>query len=541
MKPFTYERAADPGDAVAKVAGRPGAVYLAGGTNLVDHLKLGVATPGRPRRRQPAASRRRDVARRRRPADRCRGAQRRPGRPPRRTAAATPCSRRRCSPGASGQIRNAATTARQPAAADPLRLLPGRHHPVQQAGARVRLLGTRAGSSAATRSSGPPSTASPPTPPTWRWRWPRSTRWSWCWARDGERRVPMGELHRLPGDEPQHDTTLQQGDLVTAVEVPALPFASRSAYRKVRDRASYAFALVSVAAALDVEDGTVRDVRHRPGWRRAQAVAGDRRGGAAARRRPPRRRSGRRPRPSWRRLRRCPATGSRSRWPATRSPPRCATWPEAPDDADRHPCPRSAGRSRASTARPRSSGWRSTPSSRSWTTRPTCTRSSRPSPAAAILEVDASAAEALDGVLLVLTHLNAPQLADTSDREYAVLQSADVAFRGSWSAPSSPRPRRPPGTPPSWCGSPTSSTSTTPSCARTTPTSTSRTRSTRRTRPTPMRVPSSRRSPRPRWSSTTGTPRRWSTTTRSNRTPASRCGRTGRGSPSTTRPRARTA
>jgi xanthine dehydrogenase YagS FAD-binding subunit len=89
----------------------------------------------------------------------------------------------------------------------------------------------------------------------------------------GARTVPLSELYRLPGDAPHLDTTLEPGDLVTAVVLPPLPMARRSAYRKVRERASYAFALVSVAAALDVRDGTVADVRialggvaHRP-WR----------------------------------------------------------------------------------------------------------------------------------------------------------------------------------------------------------------------------------------------------------------------------------
>jgi len=94
---------------------------------------------------------------------------------------------------------------------------------------------------------------------------------------DGERRLPFAELHRLPGDEPDRDTALEPGDLITAVELPALPLAARSVYRKVRDRSSYAFALVSVAAALSVENGTVTDVRlalggvaHKP-WRALKA------------------------------------------------------------------------------------------------------------------------------------------------------------------------------------------------------------------------------------------------------------------------------
>ncbi len=78
---------------------------------------------------------------------------------------------------------------------------------------------------------------------------------------DSERALPLTDLHRLPGENPELETVLEPGELITAIELPALRFAARSTYRKVRDRASYAFALVSVAAALEVEDGTVQDVR----------------------------------------------------------------------------------------------------------------------------------------------------------------------------------------------------------------------------------------------------------------------------------------
>jgi xanthine dehydrogenase YagS FAD-binding subunit len=95
----------------------------------------------------------------------------------------------------------------------------------------------------------------------------------------GERTVALTDLHRLPEDHPDIETVLMPGELITAVELPALPFGGRSTYRKVRDRASYAFALVSVAAALDLEDGQVKDVRlalggvaHKP-WRAWQAEA----------------------------------------------------------------------------------------------------------------------------------------------------------------------------------------------------------------------------------------------------------------------------
>src|SRR5260370_34705950 len=77
----------------------------------------------------------------------------------------------------------------------------------------------------------------------------------------GERDIRLLDLYRLPGDEPQRDTVLEHGDLITAIEVPGLPFATSSRYRKVRDRASYAFALVSLAAAVDVDRGVIRDVR----------------------------------------------------------------------------------------------------------------------------------------------------------------------------------------------------------------------------------------------------------------------------------------
>ncbi|OLE50869.1 MAG: molybdopterin dehydrogenase [Acidobacteria bacterium 13_1_20CM_3_53_8] len=92
-----------------------------------------------------------------------------------------------------------------------------------------------------------------------------------------ERTIPIVEFHRLPEDTPQIDTNLQPDELITSVELPALPFARNSMYRKVRDRASYAFALVSVAAALEVEDGTIKNVRlalggvaHKP-WRATEA------------------------------------------------------------------------------------------------------------------------------------------------------------------------------------------------------------------------------------------------------------------------------
>ncbi len=94
---------------------------------------------------------------------------------------------------------------------------------------------------------------------------------------EGERAIPIADFHRLPGDTPNIDTNLQPNELITAVDLPVMPFATRSHYLKVRDRASYAFALVSVAAVLELEDGMIKSARlalggvaHKP-WRATKA------------------------------------------------------------------------------------------------------------------------------------------------------------------------------------------------------------------------------------------------------------------------------
>ena len=93
----------------------------------------------------------------------------------------------------------------------------------------------------------------------------------------GERVVPFGEFHRLAGEHPEFDTTLQPGELITAVDLPPPLYSEHAHYLKVRDRASYAFALVSVAAALQLDGATVRSARialggvaHKP-WRATAA------------------------------------------------------------------------------------------------------------------------------------------------------------------------------------------------------------------------------------------------------------------------------
>ncbi|QWZ09207.1 xanthine dehydrogenase family protein subunit M [Nocardioides panacis] len=284
MKPFTYEQVLDPAEAVARVTGSPEAVYVAGGTNLVDHLKLGVATPDVLV----------DVSRL--PLDEVEGLEDgglRIGAAVRNADLAAHAAVRRGYPvlaqallaGASGQIRNVATTGgnllqrtrcvyfqdvttpcnkREPGSGCPAR--EGFQRSAAVLGASEHCVATHPSDMAVALAALDAVVV--------------------VLGTDGERRVPMSDFHRLPGDRPELDTTLAQGELVTAVELPALPDASRSAYRKVRDRASYAFALVSVAAVLDASGGTVHDVRialggvaHKP-WR--ASVAEERlRGGPA--------------------------------------------------------------------------------------------------------------------------------------------------------------------------------------------------------------------------------------------------------------------
>jgi xanthine dehydrogenase YagS FAD-binding subunit len=259
MNPFRYERARDAESAVALLAQAPNGVFLAGGTNLVDHLKLGVRQPDLlidishlPYDRIEALPdggvrigaivRNSDLA-----ADRT-------------IRARYPLLAQALLAGASGQLRNLATTGgnllqrtrcvyfqdvttpcnkREPGSGCPAREGYNRElailgaseaciatHPSDMAVAMVAL-------DAVVRTLGP----------------------------DGERTIPLTDLYRLPGEAPERDTVLQHAELITAVDVPKLPFATNSRYRKVRDRASYAFALVSVAAALDIVDGVVRDVR----------------------------------------------------------------------------------------------------------------------------------------------------------------------------------------------------------------------------------------------------------------------------------------
>jgi xanthine dehydrogenase YagS FAD-binding subunit len=259
VRPFAYERATGVRSAVATLSERPDAMYLGGGTNLVDLMRLGVAAPG------TLVDVTRVVAD---TIEETAGGGLRIGAGVRNgDLAAHPLVRGRYPmlaqavlSGASGQIRNMATVGgnllqrtrcsyfqdtskpcnkRRPGSGCPA--LEGDHRNLAILGYSSSCVATHPSDMAvALAALGAVVHVE---------------------GRDGPRTVPMPGLHRLPGGEPDRDTVLEAGDLITAVEVPALPFATRSHYRKVRDRASFAFAVVSVAAALDVVDGVVRDCR----------------------------------------------------------------------------------------------------------------------------------------------------------------------------------------------------------------------------------------------------------------------------------------
>jgi xanthine dehydrogenase YagS FAD-binding subunit len=282
VRPFAYATAGDAEAALAAVAA-PGARYLGGGTNLVDLMRLGVETPAAlvDVTRLPggiddtdagglrigAAVRNSDLAGDRRVRERY------------------PAVAQALLSGASGQIRNRATTAgnllqrtrcayfqdvtkpcnkREPGSGCPAR--EGDHRNLAILGHSEHCVATHpsdlavalAAFDAVVHVIGPA----------------------------GARELPLLELHRLPGDDASRDTVLEPGELIVAVELPGLSLAAHSAYRKVRGRASFEFALVSVAAALEVEDGVVREARialggvaHKP-WR--ASVAEDALRGASA-------------------------------------------------------------------------------------------------------------------------------------------------------------------------------------------------------------------------------------------------------------------
>lgn len=274
MKTFDYHLADSPADAVATLSAHPGAAYLAGGTNLVDHMKLGVVepdllvdvsrldlgeiTPLDGGVRIGATVRNSDLA-----ADPL-------------IRSHYPVLARALLSAASGQLRHAATTAGnllqrtrcvyfQDVTTPCNKRNPGtgcsaiggyvRYHAIL--GASPQCVAAHPSDMAVAMSTLDAVVV--------------------VQGSDGQRRIPIDEFYRLPGDEPHRDTVLAHGELITAVELPAPPPGAVSGYRKIRDRASYAFALVSVAAEVSVAGGEIRTARialggiaHKP-WRARKA------------------------------------------------------------------------------------------------------------------------------------------------------------------------------------------------------------------------------------------------------------------------------
>jgi len=279
VKPFAFAKPGDVAEAVRTVAAEPAAVFLAGGTNLVDHLKLGVARPdlvvdvrtltSREVTDLPdgglrlgAASTNSEVA-----ADR-------------RVRERYPVLAAALLAGATGQLRNAATTGGNPLQRTRCVYFQDVTTPCnkREPGSGCSAVGgyTRyhavLGVPAALPDPTDPATCIATHPSDMAVALAVLDAQVQVLGPTGERTIPFAELHRLPGDDPSRDTVLEHGELITAIDLPALPEGARSTYRKVRDRASYAFALVSVAAVLAGDDVRIAlgGVAHKP-WRASRA------------------------------------------------------------------------------------------------------------------------------------------------------------------------------------------------------------------------------------------------------------------------------
>jgi xanthine dehydrogenase YagS FAD-binding subunit len=279
VRPFRYERAGDAEDAVALLAAEPEARFLGGGTNLVDLMRLGVETPGTLI----------DVSRLRnhdRIEDTDSGGLRIGAAVSNSDLAADLRVRERYPVlssavlyGASGQLRNLATVGgnllqrtrcpyfqdvtkpcnkRSPGSGCPA--LEGDHRNLAILGHSEHCVATNPSDMAVALAALEATVH--------------------VQGASGSRTVPIPGFHRLPGDGPHRDTVLEPGELITAVELaPPLGLPTRQRYRKVRERRSFAFGLVSIAAVLGLDGDTVADVRvalggvaHAP-WRASRAEA----------------------------------------------------------------------------------------------------------------------------------------------------------------------------------------------------------------------------------------------------------------------------
>ena len=273
MNPFTYSRATDTNQAVTEISGKPQGKFLGGGTNLIDLMKMGVEAPNElidinrlplaqieelpdKRVRIGALARNSDVAEHNVIKSRY------------------PVLSQALLSGASPQLRNMATIGgnllqrtRCYYFYDPAFPACNKRKPGTGCGAldgynRIHAILGQSEQCIATHPSDM-CVALAALDAIVRVRGP-----------NGEREIAFADFHRLPGNTPERDTNLAPDELIVAVDLPAMPLAARSHYLKVRDRASYAFALVSVAAALEfgpnkkIKDARVAlgGVAHKP-WR----------------------------------------------------------------------------------------------------------------------------------------------------------------------------------------------------------------------------------------------------------------------------------
>jgi xanthine dehydrogenase YagS FAD-binding subunit len=273
MNPFVYSRANDVGAAVAAISAKPKTRFLGGGTNLIDLMKMGVETPAQvvDINRLPLAQ-----------IEELAGGGLRIGALARNSDVAEhalikeryPVLSQALLAGASPQLRNMATVGgnlmqrtRCYYFYDPAFPQCNKRNPGSGCGAlkgynRIHAILGQSDQCIATNPSDM-NVALAALEAVVRVQAPK-----------GERAIPFADFHRLPGSTPNVDTNLREDELIVAVDLPPLPFAARSHYLKMRDRASYAFAIVSVAAALEIDAGgkisaariALGGVAHKP-WR----------------------------------------------------------------------------------------------------------------------------------------------------------------------------------------------------------------------------------------------------------------------------------
>jgi xanthine dehydrogenase YagS FAD-binding subunit len=252
MNPFTYSRASDAAQAVSSIAAKPKTKFLGGGTNLIDLMKMGVETPAQlidinklplaqveelPEGkgvRIGALARNSDVAQH--PLIQ----QRYPVLSQAFLAGASPQLRNMATVGGNLMQRTRCYYFYDPAFPKCNKRNPGSGCGALQGYNRIHAILGQSEQCIATNPSDM-NVALAALDAVVRVQGPK-----------GEREIPITDFHRLPGTTPNVDTNLQSDELIVAVDLPAIPFATRSHYLKIRDRASYAFAIVSVAAVLEI-------------------------------------------------------------------------------------------------------------------------------------------------------------------------------------------------------------------------------------------------------------------------------------------------